>query len=48
MEIIEQLKRVVQRLDMVEDHVVATSQQAVQGLTSGSATGRLSTDTVTF
>ena len=42
MEILEQLKRMSHRLDLVEDQVVATTQQTAQASTSG----KLSTDTV--
>ena len=42
MEILEQLKRMSHRLDLVEDQVVATAQQTTQASTSG----KLSTDTV--
>ena len=45
MEILPQLKQVLQRLDMVEDLVAATSQQAAQvSAVSPSEPGKLSTD----
>ena len=46
MEILEQLKKISHRLDLVEDQVAATAQQTVQVSTSGVDTGKLSTDTV--
>ena len=44
MEILEQLKKMLNRLDLVEDQVAA--QQRVQASTSGVDTGKLSIDTV--
>ena len=46
MEILEQLKKMSRRLDLVEDQVAATAQHTVQASTSGVDTGKLSTDTV--
>ena len=46
MEILEQLKTMSNRLDLVEDQVAATTQQTVQESISGVDTGKLSTDTV--
>ena len=46
MGILEQLEKVMQRLDLVEDQVAATSRHTVQASTSGLAPGKLSTDTV--
>ena len=45
-EILEQLKKMSSRLDLVEDQVAATAQHTVQASTSGVDTGKLSTDTV--
>ena len=46
MEILQQLKKMSSRLDLVEDQVAATAQHTVQASTSGVDTGKLSTDTV--
>ena len=46
LQILEQLKQMSQRLDMVEDYVATTSQHRVQASASGTASGKLSTDTV--
>ena len=46
MEILEQLKKMSNRLNLVEDQVAATAQQTVQASTSGVDTGKLSTNTV--
>ena len=46
MEILEKLKKMSNRQDLVEDQVAATAQQTVQASTSGVDTGKLSTDAV--
>ena len=44
MEILSQLKKVSQQLDMVEDHVTDSVQQAAQASAGSPETGKLSTD----
>ena len=46
MEILAQLKKVSQRLDMVEDQVASTSQQTVRETVISPQAGKLSTDSV--
>ena len=48
MEILAQLQKVSQRLEMVEDQVAGTSQQAVQDSVASPHSGKLSTDSVIF
>ena len=48
MEILAQLQKVSQQLEMVEDQVADTSQQAVQDSAASPHSGKLSTDSVIF